>query len=80
MQKDRGWMAVPIFKKVRGLNVKNRTVLQLFLNCSGPRVESRKDQGFFSKTTTTDRYPAWSNGSGPLDRDRAIQCEAVRGI
>ena len=80
MQKDRGWTAGPILKKVRGLNVKNSTVLQLFLNCSGPRVESRKDQDLFSKTAMVDRYPAWSNGSGPLDRDRAIQSEAVRGI
>ena len=69
-----------IFGKLRGLNAKNRTVLQLFLNCSGPRVESRKDQGLFSKTAMADWYPAWSNGSGPLDRDREIQSEAVRGI
>ena len=39
MQKDRGWMAVPIFKKVRGLNVKNCADLELFLNYAGLRVD-----------------------------------------
>jgi len=42
-------MAGLISKKVRGLNVKNWVVLQLFLNCSGPWVNSRKVQGLFNK-------------------------------
>ena len=49
MQKDRGWMAVPIFKKVRGLNVKNRADLELLLNCRGLRVDFKEIRGLFSK-------------------------------
>jgi hypothetical protein len=32
MQKHRGWTAGPISGKVKGLNVKNRTDPQLFMN------------------------------------------------
>ena len=39
VQKDRGWMAGPIFKKVRGLNIKNWADLELFLNYAGLRVD-----------------------------------------
>ena len=56
MQNDRGWTAGPILKKVRGLNIKNKTVLQLFLNCSGLRVESRKVQGLFNKIARAKGY------------------------
>ena len=45
MQKDRGWMAGSKTGKLRGLNAKNKADLELFLNCSGSRVNSRKVQG-----------------------------------
>ena len=49
MQKYRGWMASSKTGKLRGLNAKNRADLELFLNCSGSRVNSRKVQGLFNK-------------------------------
>jgi len=78
MQKDRDWMAGSKTGKLRGLNTKNRADLELFLNCRGLRVDFKETQGLFSKNIRADWYAAGSNGSGPLDRDRAIQIEAVR--
>ena len=64
MQKDRDWTAGSKTGKLRGLNAKNRADLELFLNCSGPRVESMKDQGLFSKKTRPNRYlRIWAVGS-----------------
>ena len=77
MQKDRGWMAGSKTGKLRGLNAKNRADLELFLNCRGQRVDFKETQGLLSKNARADRYEAGSNGSGPLDHDRAIQSEAV---
>jgi len=48
------------------------------LNCRGQRVDFKETQGLLSKNARADRYAAGSNGSGPLDRDRAIQSEVVR--
>jgi hypothetical protein len=42
--------------KFRGLNAKNRTGMQLLLNCSGPRVDSRKDEGLFNKNVRAKGY------------------------
>ena len=41
MQKDRDWMAGSKTGKLRGLNAKNRADLELFLNWTGLRVDSR---------------------------------------
>ena len=49
MQKDWDWTAGSKTGKLRGLNAKNRADLELFLNCSGSRVNSRKVQGLFNK-------------------------------
>ena len=56
VQKDLGWMAGTKTGKVGGLNVKNRTGMQLLLNCSGPRVDYRKDEGLFHKMSRTKGY------------------------
>ena len=42
--------------KLRGLNAKNRADLELFLNCSGLRVDFKEVQGLFSKTAMANRY------------------------
>ena len=56
MQKDRDWMAGSKTGKLRGLNAKNRADLELFLNCSGLRVDFKEVQGLCSKTATANRY------------------------
>ena len=73
MQKLQLWTAGSISKEPRGLNVKNWAELQLLLNCSGLRVNSRKVQGLFRKTARPKRY-LWiwavgyrSNGARWLD-------------
>ena len=48
------------------------------MDCRGLRVDFKETQGLFSKNAKADRYAAGSNRSGPLDRNRAIQSEAVR--
>jgi len=69
VQKDLGWMAGTKTGKVGGLNVKNRTGMQLLLNCSGPRVDSRKDEG--SLTKMLGRRGMFR--SDPLNLDPAAQ-------
>ena len=65
MQKDRGWTAGPIFKKVRGLNVKNWADPELFLNYAGLRVDFKETQGLFNKSARANRYlRIWAVGSG----------------
>jgi len=67
MQKDRDWMAGSKTGKLMGLNAKNMTDLELFLNCSGSRVNSRKVQGLFNKKGRLKRYlrmRAVGSGSG----------------
>ena len=67
MQKDRDWTAGSKIGKLRGLNAKNRADLELFLNCSGSRVNSRKVQGLFNKKGRLKRYlrmRAVGSGSG----------------
>ena len=67
MQKDRDWTAGLKTGKLRGLNAKNRADLELFLNCSGSRVNSRKVQGLFNKKGRLKRYlrmRAIGSGSG----------------
>ena len=67
MQKDRDWTAGSKTGKLRGLNAKNRADLELFLNCSGSRVNSRKVQGLFNKKGRLKRYlrmRAIGSGSG----------------
>ena len=65
MQKDRGWTAGSIFKKVRGLNVKNWADLELFLNYAGLRVDFKETQGLFNKSARANRYlRIWAVGSG----------------
>ena len=49
MQKDLGWMAGTKTGKVGGLNIKNRTGMQLLLNCRGLRVDFKGVQGLFTK-------------------------------
>ena len=67
MQKDRDWMAGSKTGKLRGLNAKNRADLELFLNCSGSRVNSRKVRGLFNKKGRLKRclrMRAVGSGSG----------------
>ena len=67
MQKDRDWTAGSKTGKLRGLNAKNRADLELFLNCSGSHVNSRKVQGLFNKKGRLKRYlrmRAVGSGSG----------------
>ena len=49
MQKDLGWTAGSILEKLRDLNVKNRSWLEIFLNNHGPRVDFKETRGLFSK-------------------------------
>ena len=56
MLKTQGWTADLKTRKLRGFGVRNWADLELFLNCSGPRVNSRKVQGLFSKKTRLNRY------------------------
>ena len=54
-------------RKLRGLNAKNRADPELFLNCSGSRVNFRKVQGLFNKKGRLKRYlrmRAVRSGSG----------------
>jgi hypothetical protein len=51
-------MAGSIFKKLRGLNAKNRACLEILLNGGGLQVVFRKAQGFFSKTATAGGAPS----------------------
>ena len=56
--------------KLGGVRAKTWVKLQLFLNNSGPRVESGKSQGLFSKKFRPNRYlrlRAVRSGSGGLD-------------
>ena len=73
VQKDRDWTAGSKTGKLRGLNTKNRSDLELFLNCSSSWVNSRKVQGLFSEKARPKRY-LWiwavgyrSNGARWLD-------------
>ena len=56
VQKDMGWTAGSILEKLRDLNVKNRSWLEILLNYHGPRVDSEKTQGLFSKSAWLKRY------------------------
>jgi hypothetical protein len=56
VQKHRGWTAGSIFKKVRGLYIKNWAYLELLLNYSGPQVDSQKVQGLFNKVARVKGY------------------------
>ena len=56
MQNYTGWTVGSKTVKLRGLNAKNRTGMQLLLNCSGPRVDSRKDEGLFNKNVRAKGY------------------------
>ena len=56
VQKDLGWTAGSILEKLRDLNVKNRSWLEILLNYHGPRVDSEKTQGLFSKSAWLKRY------------------------
>ena len=67
MQEDRDWTSGSKTGKLRGLNAKNRADLELFLNCSGSRVNSRKVQGLFNKKGRLKWYlrmRAVGSGSG----------------
>jgi len=67
MQKDWDWTAGSKTGKLRGLNAKNRADLELFLNCSGSRVNSRKVQGLINKKGRLKLYlsmRAVGSGSG----------------
>ena len=64
MQNYQGWMAGSNLKKLRGFGEKFWVKLQLLLNNSGPRVESGKIQGLFSKKSRPNRYlRVWAIGS-----------------
>jgi hypothetical protein len=58
--------------KLRGFGARNRAKLQLLLNCSEPRVDSKEAQGLFNKTATAEGYLLiWavmsrSDGSDPI--------------
>ena len=56
VQKDLGWTAGSILEKLRDLNIKNRSWLEILLNYHGPRVDSEKSQGLFSKSAWLKRY------------------------
>jgi hypothetical protein len=49
-------MAGSIPKKLRGENAKNRTKLEILLYWLGPRVDSQKVQGLFSKKSRPKGY------------------------
>ena len=69
MQKLQLWTAGSISKKARGLSVKNGTYLEILLNGTGLRVESRKTKGLFSKSSgRTGMHDSW-----PLDLDLVVQ-------
>ena len=40
VQKELGWTAGSILEKLRDLNIKNRSWLEILLNYHGPRVDS----------------------------------------
>ena len=52
MQKDLGWTAGSILEKLRDLNIKNRSWLEILLNYHGPRVDFKETRGLFSKTAS----------------------------
>ena len=58
MQKDLGWTAGSILEKLRDLNIKNRSWLEILLNVGGLRVKSRKAEGLFRKITRPNRHLA----------------------
>ena len=71
MQNYTGWTMGSKTVKLRGLNAKNRTGMQLLLNYSGPRVDTHKAQGHFSKNTRPNRYlRVWAVGSRSSGSDR----------
>jgi hypothetical protein len=56
VQKDFGWTAGSISRKLRVENVKNRTDLQLLLKAHGPRVDSMETRGLFGKKARAKGY------------------------
>ena len=76
MQKDLGWMVGSILEKLRDLNIKNRSWLEILLNYHGPRVDSEKTQGLFSKRPERTGIFYF----GPSDPDLAALDEGVHGI
>ena len=58
VQKELGWTAGSILEKLRDLNVKNGSWLEILLNYHEPRVDSEKTQGLFRKSARLKRY-AW---------------------
>ena len=56
MQKDKGWTAGLISKKISGLSAKNWAWLELFLNRLGRRVYFKEVGGLFSKRAGLKRY------------------------
>ena len=53
-----------ILGKLKGVRVKIWPDLQILLHCPGVRVESKKEQGVFCKTTSADRFSVFFD-SGP---------------
>jgi hypothetical protein len=49
MQKDLGWTVGSILEKLRDLNVKNKSWLEILLNYQGPRVDYWKLLGLLRK-------------------------------
>ena len=49
VQKDLGWTAGSILEKLRDLNVKHKSWLEILLNATGRRVVFKERQGLFSK-------------------------------
>ena len=49
VQKDLGWTVGSILEKLRDLNIKNRSWLEILLNYHEPRVDYWKLLGLFSK-------------------------------
>ena len=69
MQNYTGWTVGSKTVKLRGLNAKNRTRMQLLLNCRGLRVDFQELQGLFSKNgTLTGTF-----GQRSSDRDLAVE-------
>ena len=56
MQNRRLWTAGSISRKRGGVCARFWAKLELFLNKGGPRVESQKAQGLFSKNARLKRY------------------------
>ena len=49
-------MAGSIYKKLRGLNIKNRALIEILLHCIGVRVYFSKTQGAFYKTADANHF------------------------